>query len=225
MHHLPCLLLIRHAQSENNAQAQEYRIPDPNITPLGVLQSAKLSQAVMKLSPTKLYCSPFLRSLETTRPIAIQTGLTPFIRQDIYEQGGCHRGFLPDARVAEPGMGRRQIEKQYLGWGLDDRIVDNGWYDLDHFESHEESRVRANRVRNWFESETMGHTSRDRVAMVIHADFKMRLIETFLDDEINEDLFGDIANTSISRLSYSQGRWKLDYWNVYSHLSSDEVTF
>ena len=36
MHHLPCLLLIRHAQSENNALEDRFRVPDPGITELGV---------------------------------------------------------------------------------------------------------------------------------------------------------------------------------------------
>ena len=187
MHHLPCLLLIRHAQSENNALGDEFRVPDPNITTLGASQSNKLASAVKKLSPSVIYCSPFLRSLETTRPIVQQTGLTPIVRQDIYEQGGCHSGYQTGARIAERGMKRQEIQSKYPGWQLDERIEEHGWYDLDHFETIEESRVRAQRVRRWFESTSKTHSRQDRVAMVIHADFKMRLMEAFLDNAIAAD--------------------------------------
>jgi len=224
MHDQPCLLLIRHAQSQNNALPDHLRVSDPSITEVGVSQARKLSDAVKKLSPSVLYCSPFLRSLETTRPIASQTGLFPIVRQDIFEQGGCHSGFQPGARIAQPGMGRREIESNYAGWRLDDRIQPTGWYDLNHYETKEESRQRAVRVKQWFDDESTTHTYQDRVAMVIHADFKMRLIEVFLQDDSVEEHLGEIVNTSISRLSRINGRWKLDYWNVFSHLDSNEVT-
>ena len=173
MHHLPCLLLIRHAQSENNALGDEFRVPDPDITELGIAQSKKLAFWVAKLVPTVVYCSPFLRSLETTRWIAEQIGAVPIVRQDIYEQGGCHSGYQPGRRIAQLGMNRETLSRQYVGWQLDERIHDKGWYDLDHYETTDEARKRALRVRKWYESESGLHSSRDRVAMVIHADFKL----------------------------------------------------
>jgi 2,3-bisphosphoglycerate-dependent phosphoglycerate mutase len=224
MHHKPCLLLIRHAQSENNALGDAFRVPDPNITSIGVAQSRKLAGAVKKLSPSVLYCSPFLRSLETTRPIVEQTGLTPIVRQDIYEQGGCHSGYQPGKRIAQRGMGRVALATKYVGWQLDERINVDGWYDRADYETQEEARRRAHHVKEWYESETRTHSLKDRVAMVIHADFKMRLLEAFLGNANVEEHFGEIVNTSISQLSLSNGRWKLDYWNTFTHLETDEVT-
>lgn len=223
MLHRPSLLLIRHAQSQNNAQEEQFRIPDPNITPLGVLQASKLATTVDKFRLTHLYCSPFLRSLETTRPIAERTGLTPFVRQDLYEQGGCHSGYQPGKRKAERGMQRAEMSHRYQGWILDERIEDDGWYELDHYESDQEAKERAIRVRKWFEDEST-HLHRDRVAMVIHADFKMRLLEAFLCDRQSLDALGEIVNTSVSSLSYVEGNWKLDYWNLFTHLDPHEIT-
>ena len=154
MHHLPCLLLIRHAQSQNNALEDRFRVPDPDITALGVAQSKKLALSIAKLAPTVVYCSPFLRSLETTRWIADQIGAAPIVRQDIYEQGGCHSGFQAGSRIAQMGMNRETLSRQYAGWHLDERIGDEGWYDLDHFETEEEARNRAYQVRKWYESES-----------------------------------------------------------------------
>lgn len=224
MHHQPCLFLIRHAQSENNALEDQYRVPDPDITDLGVAQSKKLALAVRKLSPSVVYCSPFLRSLETTRWIVESIDAAPIVRQDIYEQGGCHSGYQPGRRVAEKGMNRQTLSQTYAGWHLDDRINDQGWFDLDHYETAKEARERARRVRKWYETETQMHSAQDRVAMVIHADFKLRLLEAFLDDEAIEERLGDIVNTSITRLSLAKGRWRMDYWNVFSHLEPHEIS-
>ena len=68
------------------------------------------------------------------------------------------------------------------------------------------------------------HSAQDRVAMVIHADFKLRLLEAFLEDDSIEKQLGDVVNTSISRLSLSKGRWRMDYWNMFSHLDSHEIS-
>lgn len=224
MHHLPSLLLIRHAQSENNALEEQFRVPDPNITNLGVEQSKKLAAVVSKLNPTVIYCSPFLRSLETTRWIAEKSPVLPMVRQDIYEQGGCHSGYQPGNRVAVAGVNRTTLADKYQGWKLDERITDRGWYDLDHYESEDESRERAKRVRKWFEGESNTHGDQDRVAMIIHADFKLRLLEAFLEDDSIEAKLGDIINTSMTRLSRSKGRWRIDYWNVFTHLDHHEIS-
>ena len=224
MHHLPCLLLIRHAQSQNNALEDHLRVPDPDITELGVHQSRKLGNLVSHLSPSVIYCSPFLRSLETTRWAASQLDTVPMVRQDLYEQGGCHSGFEPGNRIAQSGMNRSTLEQRYPGWHLDDRIDDSGWYDLNHYETEAEARDRAMRVRRWYESESETHDASDRVAMVIHADFKLRLIEAFLENDSIEQQLGDIVNTSVTRLSLSKGRWRLDYWNVFTHLGPDEIS-
>lgn len=224
MHHLPCLLLIRHAQSENNALEDQFRVPDPNITELGVVQSKKLAKTVSQLAPSVVYCSPFLRSLETTRWMVERMGATPIVRQDIYEQGGCHSGYQPGNRIAQLGMSRETLSGRYSGWQLDDRIGEDGWYELDHYETADEASQRAQRVRKWYESESQLHSARDRVAMVIHADFKMRLLEAFLEDDTIEEQLGDIVNTSITRLSLSKGRWRIDYWNVFSHLEPHEIS-
>lgn len=224
MHHKPCLLLIRHAQSLNNALEDRFRVPDPGITELGVAQSKKLAAMVSKLSPTVVYCSPFLRSLETTRWAIEKLPAIPIVRQDIYEQGGCHSGFQEGQRIAQLGMNREAIARNYKGWHLDDRIGTDGWYELDHYETANEARERAMRVRKWFESESRTHSAVDRVAMVIHADFKMRLVEAFLEDDGIEQRLGEIVNTSITRLSLSKGRWRMDYWNVFTHLEPNEIS-
>lgn len=220
----PSLILIRHAQSQNNALDESLRVPDPEITPLGVQQSQRLAEAVARLNPSVLYCSPFQRSLQTTYWIVNKTGLVPFVQQDLYEQGGCHSGFEPGKRVAQPGLTRVQLQERFPGWKYDQRITQHGWYDRNHYETPHEARTRAEQVRHWFENGSQSHTLLDRVAMVIHADFKLRLLESFLELPNIENSLGNVVNTSITQLSLANGKWKLDYWNDFSHLENELVT-
>ncbi len=220
----PSLFLIRHAQSENNARDEQFRVSDPELTPLGRQQSRLLADAVSRIGPTMIYCSPFLRSLQTTEAVAQVTGVVPIVRQDIYEQGGCHRGYLPGKRIAERGLSRSQLAARYPGWKLDDRIDERGWFDLDHYETESESRRRASQVRRWFEEEQSHHRADQRIAMIIHADFKLHLLEAFLEHGALIELLGDVVNTSITRLSLRGNRWRLDFWNAHEHLTPAMIT-
>ncbi len=73
------ILLIRHAQSANNALPESQRVPDPGLTELGKQQAERLTAICSRYKITELYCSPFRRSLDTTRPISNCTGLVPRI--------------------------------------------------------------------------------------------------------------------------------------------------
>ncbi len=218
----PCLLLIRHAQSSNNALDESQRVPDPPLTSLGEIQAVHLGKAVSRMVVNVLYSSPFLRALQTTRHIAQATGLKPIVRQDIFEQGGCYRGHMAEDLDPEPGMTFQQIQQFAPEWTIDDRVTDRGWNDLQQYESMQESRIRASKVVSWFDS--VPHHRTSRVAMVMHADFKIRLIEAILGRVDVEESFGAVINTAITCVSKSHGRWTLDFWNSYQHLDRELVT-
>ena len=78
--------LIRHGQSLNNALPDSQRVDDPGLTDLGKRQAEHLGYWQPELPVQHLFCSPFLRSLETTVPLAAQTGILPAIRADLFEQ-------------------------------------------------------------------------------------------------------------------------------------------
>lgn len=217
------LFLIRHAQSANNAKPDAERIPDPPITSLGQVQSKRLARCIEKYKLTKLYCSPFRRAIETLKPSAEHLKLVPHIVQSIYEQGGCHRGHLPGLRFAEPGMNRRELEHFTGGWSIDESIRDSGWNDNDAYETLEQARRRALQFKEWYESDPETHGSH-RVALMIHADFKIRLLEAFLGVDSFHGMIAEPVNTSISCLVRTGGRWLLDSWNLFDHLNEDEVS-
>jgi 2,3-bisphosphoglycerate-dependent phosphoglycerate mutase len=216
------LYLIRHAQSQNNAKPEPERVPDPEITSIGWGQSEKLAGELVRISPERFYCSPFLRTLQTARPVADRLGLTPIVRQDLFEQGGCYSGHKIGEREARPGMSRTQIEERFPGWTVDSEIGSKGWNRLPHYETIGEARQRATRVVSWYESQSVHASS--RVAMMIHADFKMRLVEAFLGINDLDPHFEEPFNTSITCLVRKGGSWQLRLWNHHGHLSDELLT-
>jgi broad specificity phosphatase PhoE len=101
------LYIIRHAQSTNNALAdQRFRVSDPGLTETGHRQAELLAEHLVHGSGrftsstnpagaagigygiTRLYCSPMLRALQTARPVSHALGLIPEIWIEIHEYGG-----------------------------------------------------------------------------------------------------------------------------------------
>ena len=126
------LYLIRHAESQNNALPESQRVEDPGITELGYRQARHLAERVSGLGLTKLFTSPFLRTLQTTSPIYEATRLTPNVRVALHEEGGCYSGYTPENMAGRPGMGRSDIEREFPGfivsagiggWGLVDECI------------------------------------------------------------------------------------------------------
>src|ERR1044071_6058944 len=124
------LYIIRHGQSTNNVSMiydAKDREADPPLTDLGQKQAAKVADYLANaedfdhwferntedrenkrgFAPPRLYCSPMLRTLQTSQPIAKALNLNPEVWPDLHEHGGLHldtgdeRGIL-----GFPGLGR-----------------------------------------------------------------------------------------------------------------------
>jgi broad specificity phosphatase PhoE len=147
------------------------------------------------------------------------------IRSDLFELGGCYSGHLPSQKIGQPGMGRSDLSNGYPEWSVDPRIAESGWWGRP-FESQSEASQRAVQVQRWLETEVCDD-SRHLDLLVIHADFKrvliLQLLGTHWSQEHSEQL-GDLFNTGISNLQFSQGRWVMNCYNSTFHLASDEVT-
>jgi 2,3-bisphosphoglycerate-dependent phosphoglycerate mutase len=217
------VLLIRHAQSQNNSLPESQRVCDPGLTCLGYRQAAATANVLAIHSIANLFCSPFLRSLETTRLIAEATGLRPEIRSDLFEQGGCYSGYLPGEEKGEPGMGRTQLATRYEGWQIDPHITESGWWGRP-YESEEEARRRAHSVGNWLEQK-VARPDAKQSALVIHADFKRLLLLQLLglsDTDPVIQRFGPLLNAGITIVEFTHRSWLLNTYNSHSHLLPDE---
>jgi 2,3-bisphosphoglycerate-dependent phosphoglycerate mutase len=231
------LLLIRHGQSANNALPESQRVCDPGLTETGAKQAEYLADWLVGYRPTHLFCSAFLRSLSTTKPIAERTGLTPIIRLDIFEVGGCFVGYHAGNMAPAPGMNREELTKQFPGWEVDPRIGEEGWHAGRPLETHTMAVERARDITQWLHrtiSDISKTSESSRVALVIHADLKsylIRALTSHLPSSFFDDLFPatDVPNTSVSQFTWSpssasSGRWKLDFWCSIGHLPVEYLT-
>ena len=220
------LFLIRHAESANNARPPYQRVEDPAITAVGRLQTQHLAQWTRTLKIDTLITSPFLRTIQTTLEMVEGTDHQVNIWHDVFERGGCFRGWQPDAIEGAMGLGRSAILKHFLDHSvdcvIDPSIEEEGWWGGRPRESEEDVAERAQRVTRRL-ADTFGSSGQNVVA-VIHADFKRWLLRVMLDDVVDPDLFGPLRNTGISKLNYDGKRWQLDWLNSVSHLPARLIT-
>jgi hypothetical protein len=60
--------------------------------------------------------------------------------------------------------------------------------------------------------------------LVIHADFKIRLLESLLDNLSIEEQLASVINTAWTTLRYQAGIWELDAYNSHPHLEPQMIT-
>ena len=236
------LYVIRHAQSTNNALADErYRVCDPLLTELGERQADVLARHLAngaELQPpastgdgwdgggyriTRLYCSPMWRSLQTAYPIGQLLALAPEVWTDIHEKGGI---FLDqwDGRgpIGYPGKTRQEIQKAFPHCILPEDITKEGWWNRDH-EDWPACHERAARVAQVLREQA---TSSDQaIAIVSHGGFLDALIKALFSQQPDGQLFYYHYNTAVSRFDLNgNGRLDIHYLNRVGHLPAELVS-
>ena len=218
------ILLIRHAQSANNALPESQRVPDPGLTELGQLQAQRLAAGINRFSVSQVYCSPFRRSLDTTRPISQTLNLTPTVHSDIYEQGGCYSGHVQGQLRGAAGMNRVELETDYPGWEICQTIGPLGWNHGRDYETDRQAQHRAQRVADRLTHRWLPEFPGEMAALVIHADFKRILLIALLGTDRGDDHWQPIYNTSITHLQRVGNQWQLVEWNSVQHLTPDLIS-
>lgn len=233
------LYLIRHAQSGNNALADpRQRTADPDLTRAGLIQASSVAYHLQERQDKtdwrdgrrdlaghglrRLYCSPMLRALETTRPIAHALGLAPKIWPDLHEEGGIWLD-AGDGRgpVGLPGLGRGELQARYPRFEVPDSVPESGWWDRP-IEPRQDMTSRAARVAGALRERLAG--AEERVALVSHGTFMSMLIAHLLFGGPVEKVFFGNHNTAISRLDFDGDRVTLRYQNRVEHLTPEQVT-
>ena len=218
------LYLIRHAESENNALAEESvqrRKVDPDLTPLGYQQRDLLARHIAGANGggyaiTHLYTSAMARSLLTAKPLAEALGLAPAVWLDLHELGGMYQ-MRDGADVGFGGMTRAEISRKFEGYQLPEALTERGWYDASQgYEAIERSVERANAVaaklHEWRECERV-------IALVSHAGFLNLLLQAINGDEHYRKGWRYYHNnTAITRIDYAGAGPILHYMNRVDHL-------
>ena len=218
------ILLIRHAQSANNALPESQRVPDPGLTDLGQRQAQRLADGIKRFPVTQLYCSPFRRSLDTTRPCSEALKLTPSVDSDIYEQGGCYSGHIPGQLRGAPGMNRAELQKDYPNWAICQTIGSQGWNHGREYETEHQAIERARRVAHRLTNRWLSEFPGEMAALVIHADFKRILLIELLGTDRWDEHWQPIYNTAVTHLERVGNRWQLAEWNSVKHLSTELIS-
>lgn len=227
-------LIVRHAQSANNALPEYQRVCDPGLTDKGKLQAEHLAKFLSSQPIGQIYCSGFLRSIETAVPITKATGLPAYVHGQLHEVKGCYSGYIEKQLVSEPGLGRSAILERYAHWEIDPTIDDRGWNFNRSVESEEEADTRADGVASWLKE----HAAKEQgiahrlTVLVIHADFKVKLLRSLrmLNREASrskEEPWNYICpkNTSISKVTFSKDDLvSISDYNAVAHLPRELVT-
>jgi hypothetical protein len=132
-------------------------------------------------------------------------------------------------------MGQSEIRETYGDWEIDERISEQGWYHGFQLEDDDQAKDRASRVAHWIANEltkrVVSPSDSFRPALIIHADFKMLLLEALLCGSQSPSFFdsrpyrvSDFWNASVTQLTWIGQTWQLDFWNSISHLPAEHWT-
>jgi 2,3-bisphosphoglycerate-dependent phosphoglycerate mutase len=236
------LFYIRHGQSANNALydttgGDEGRVMDPELTPVGVDQAARVAESLCCGQPllrtngtgalgfgvTHLYTSLMVRSVHTGQAIAQALDLPLLGWTDLHEGGGI---FLEDPVSGDftgyPGSTRAELIARFpeLVWPEDAR--QDGWWNRP-FEPHAARRIRARRVLA--ELLRRHGDSDDRVAFVSHGGFFYRFICAVLDLPDPQEVWFHMNNTAITCFEFPEKRVVgIRYLNRLDHLPHEMMT-
>jgi 2,3-bisphosphoglycerate-dependent phosphoglycerate mutase len=237
------LLLVRHAQSQNNLsdeliyeqyrhdrlrarlEAGRARRPDPELSDIGRMQAEQLAEALVpalteKAGRTLLISSPMRRALQTAMPIAVGAGFERerfFCHTELFELGSGYYGdhALPSSRVA-------QLEADYP---LTCHAVPNDdLYVGTRGESEERGRARVDRVIAWFEA-TLAREQYDLLIVVAHGHLLTRWLRRWIGVPWGSGLAFVHANASLTMLHWDAcDGLLLEFTNETAHLEPEICT-
>ncbi len=217
------LYVIRHAESENNARPQEERTDDPTLSALGYRQAEYLVNRIRHMRPTRIFVSPFLRTLETIAPYIRETGQSVEAWIDLHEQGGVQAGAGNGDYEGRPGMKRSEIEQGFPGVRLGDEFDEAGWWKCRPWEDYESAQARAERVARRIHDD-FGHTG-ERVVLISHGAFMRFLVGVILGTPgMGHDRIDWFANTSVTRFLITPTYIHLALMNCTRHLPEAWIT-
>jgi 2,3-bisphosphoglycerate-dependent phosphoglycerate mutase len=139
------------------------------------------------------------------------------VRTALHEVGGCYRGYPGATITGRPGMSRLEIEREFPGFHVSPEIDGQGWWGCRPRETDAEAALRAEQL--WKQTiEEFGHTD-ERIALVMHADFKVLLLRQF-----HTPPLATPGNTSVTTVAVTASAVEILDYNSLRHLPEELVT-
>ena len=214
------LVLLRHGQTQSNADNRMQGQIDTELTDVGRAQAINAAQVLSKRQPLVIYSSDLRRAHDTALALSEHCG-----HQEIHLDDRLRETHLGDWQ----GMTHHEVDAQAPGartaWRDDATMAPHGG----------ESRIDvADRtvplVAAIFENEPeWGADDCDRpVVLVTHGGVIAALTASLLDLPVDSwPVFGGMGNASWAQLSghgdgaFADLRWRLDVWNASAQVSND----
>lgn len=185
---------IRHGTTAWNLEGRAQGSSDIPLDERGNNDALALAKRLVGKGWSHIYSSDLKRARETA---------------EIIVNKACSVGLEIDARLREVGGGQIEgttEEERVTKWGM-------GWRELElGIEKREFVITRALGFLNVIETHTAANNN---VLVVSHGAFLKQLITEIVPDE---KVDGTLANTSLTILSYEDGRWKIDSFNDIGHV-------
>ncbi len=190
------IMLLRHGESEGNAQGRMQGRRDYPLTPLGRRQAMRAGAFIAAQGPfAAVYTSPLRRASETAAIVAAQgVSPPPIVEDDLHELAA---GLLE-------GMNEAEICAAYPAF-MERSLTETGDFSEYGGESYEGVQARVRGVMARLEARHRSHE--ERVLLVGHGGFHYQLLKALLCEPVPRVCILKIGNcaTSLLRLRERRG--------------------
>lgn len=201
------LWLVRHAQSTWNAQRRFQGQADPPLSVTGHGQARLLAERLTRLPLSAVVASDLQRCVQTAAPTAAALGLPvvpePALREvDVGTWSGLTHEEI-----------RRNFPGEWERWHRGEDVARGGGETFTQLDR---------RIRDWLSS-FLEDGPDGLVLVVTHSGWIRAAVRHVLGLSPPEQVFGGVANTSVTRLSVRRGRLRLDSLNDTGHLDGRDL--
>lgn len=178
---------------------------DPALDPIGVDQAERVGERLARLPIDAVYVTTLRRTHQTAAPLVARLGLTPIVE--------------PDLREVHLGDWEGELYRQRMAEGHPDAlrmVAEQRWDAIPGAESNDHLRQR---VRAAIERIVAAHPDQ-RVVVVSHGGIIAEVMAQ-ASRTPHPFMFLGVANTSITHLVVTDGRWIVRRFNDTAHLPDD----
>lgn len=220
------LLVIRHAQSANNA-GEHPRLADPPLTDIGERQAVRLAEAEKVLDEVDLlYVSPMRRTLQTAAPIAATTGLPARVFTGLHEWGGVWEE--REGAVSHlPGLTRSEMSAIIPELFVPEDVLECGWWggNLDPSSPKAALDLSWQNAQRFLKYLSATYPDGPTAAIITHGGFGSNLIEAVLGVGQHPEIARfEQHNTGHALIEFEGEHAVMRWHNRIDHLPDDLIT-